>query len=192
LILYPPSTTIEKVVVDNDSKEHLNSDEKEIMRNCLGVKFDYLLDFCNQAKEQSVVIFSTRSDTFLVPLSKKFEERGLKVGLIVGATSMKERQRLVEAFQNKEIDILCCNVISAGVGLNLSQADIVIFADRAWSPADNEQAEDRFLPVYEKDVKPKIVIDLVCQKTIDEKVIELLKKKQDITKLVLDNPSILF
>src|SRR5438105_2591985 len=35
------------------------------------------------------------------------------------------------------------------MGLNLSQADIAIFADRSYSPADNEQAEARFLPTKE-------------------------------------------
>ncbi|CAI2161367.1 10310_t:CDS:2 [Funneliformis geosporum] len=166
LTLYPPSTTIEKKLIgrnglpiESDDKEHLTPEEKEIMRNCLGVKFDYLLNFCSQAQGQSIIIFSTRSDTFLVPLFKALKERGLSVGLIVGATSMKERQILVEEFQGKQVDILCCNVVSAGV------------------------AEDRFLPIQKTDVKPKLVIDLVCQKTIDEKVIELLKKKQDITKL---------
>jgi len=209
IILYPPALIKYKevmmddgtILVDpklNERTDPLLESEKKLLKNITGAKILWVNDFClNQEKDLSILIFSTRTATFLEPLafylntSFSYRGRNDKVGLIVGSVSQKKRLETVNDFQKGKIRVLLCNIISAGVGLNLSQADIVIFADRAWSPADNQQAEDRFLPVDETNVKPKVVIDLVMEKTIDEKVLKLLSKKQDITKLVIDNPDIL-
>ena len=87
---------------------------------------------------------------------------------------------------------MLCNIQSAGLGLNLSQADIAIFADRSYSPADNEQAEARFLPTKENEnPKNRLIIDLVCKGTIDEKILHLLKRKKDITKIITSYPEYL-
>jgi SNF2 family DNA or RNA helicase len=91
------------------------------------------------------------------------------------------------------LDTLLCNIQSAGVGLNLSRAETIIFADRSYSPADNEQAEARFLPTTNSESSHiRLVIDLVCQGTIDEKILQLLKKKEDIIKVINKNPSYFF
>jgi len=88
---------------------------------------------------------------------------------------------------------LLCNLQTAGVGLNLSQAETIIFADRSYSPADNEQAEARFLPTSSEEVpRVRLVIDLICKGTIDEKILDLLKRKEDIIKVLNSNPGYFF
>ena len=158
-----------------------------------GSKINYLVSFLNERKEQSIIIFSTRSETFLEPLAKSLAEKKIATGLIIGKTNYQEREEYINKFQSGELSILLCNIQSAGVGLNLSRADTIIFADRSYSPADNEQAEARFLPTTESEItRVRLIIDLVCKGTIDEKILKLLKKKEDIIKIINDNPSYFF
>jgi len=159
----------------------------------MGSKINYLLNFLKERKEQSIIIFSTRSETFLEPLAEALSKKKISTGLIIGKTNFQEREEHIRLFQNGELSILLCNIQSAGMGLNLSRAETIIFADRSYSPADNEQAEARFLPTTDKEPSQvRLVIDLICQGTIDEKILQLLKKKEDIIKVLNDNPSYFF
>ena len=163
------------------------------MKDCRGSKISYLVDFCQTSLQQSMIIFSTRTETFLEPLAQALQEKKLKVALLTGKIPHPQRIEFINDFQQQRIKILLCNIQSAGLGLNLSQADIAIFADRSYSPADNEQAEARFLPTNDSEPSHiRLVIDLICQGTIDEKILQLLKKKEDIIKVLNNDPSYFF
>jgi len=158
-----------------------------------GVKINYLISFLQERKEQSIIIFSTRSETFLEPLSKILKSQKIATGLIVGKTSYQEKEKYIQQFQKEELSILLCNLQTAGAGLNLSRAETIIFADRSYSPADNDQAEARFLPTTGEEIpRVRLVIDLICKGTIDEKILELLKRKEDIIKVLNSNPGYFF
>jgi len=161
--------------------------------NNLGSKINYLINFFREQKEQGVIVFSTRSETFLEPLFNILKEKGIETGLIIGKTSYREKEEFISQFQSGKLNILLCNIQSAGVGLNLSRAETIIFADRSYSPADNEQAEARFLSVTESELpRVRLVIDLICKGTIDEKILKLLRRKEDITRFLNTNPSYFF
>jgi SNF2 family DNA or RNA helicase len=152
----------------------------------------YLLEFCRaKANSVSILIFSTRSGTFLEPLAKFLQESGQVVGLITGQVSDKQRSEFIDQFQTGQIKILLCNIQSASLGLNLSAAEVAIFADRSYSPADNDQAEARFLPVEKGEKKAKLIIDLICKGSVDEKIRRLLDRKRDITKVIGVRPGYL-
>jgi SNF2 family DNA or RNA helicase len=90
----------------------------------------------------------------------------------------------VERFQRGQIDILLANIIAAGTGLTLDKSDTIIFLDKSFNPADNEQAQDRIVPTTEDRYHPINVISLVADGTIDERVNEILDAKEDLTKLI--------
>jgi SNF2 family DNA or RNA helicase len=194
LTLYPPG-----LINEEKKRDFLTEANRQLIKNCRGSKICYLVNFCQENQNQSILIFSTRTETFLEPLAKCLQEnislkqKKLKIGLITGKISHQQRVEFINDFQKGEIKILLCNIQSAGMGLNLSQADIAIFADRSYSPADNEQAEARFLPTKDSEnPKIRLIIDLICKGTIDEKIISLLKRKKDITKIIASNPEYLF
>lgn len=159
-----------------------------------GAKISYLINFVKEKEEENLIIFSTRSDTFLIPLSKKFENINIfNFGIITGKTNYKEREEKIDQFQKGIIKILLCNIKSANLGINLSKAKTIIFADRSYSPADNEQAESRFIPTSNNENKGvRLIIDLICEKTIDDKIIELLKKKISYNLILKKDPSFFF
>lgn len=159
----------------------------------LGSKINYLINFFQEKKEQSIIVFSTRSETFLEPLAELAKKKEIEVGLIIGKTSYREREKFINKFQVGGLNILLCNIQSAGLGLNFSRAETIIFADRSYSPADNEQAEARFLPTTSSGISQvRLVIDLICKGTVDERILQLLKKKYDIIKILNTSPDALF
>ena len=163
------------------------------IKNILGSKINYLVSFLQERKKESIIVFSTRSGTFLEPLSAIIKEKKIISGLIIGSTNYQEKERYINEFQSGELKVLLCNIQSGGLGLNLSKAETIIFADRSYSPADNEQAEARFLPINDSEL-PRVclIIDLICKGTIDEKILQLLKRKGDIIKMINTNPYYFF
>lgn len=160
-----------------------------------GAKVNYLINYCLEQidKNSSLLIFSTRSETFLIPLAEILTKKKIKVGLITGSTPFLKKEMIIKEFQSGKLNILLANLQCVGLGLNLSRANTVIFADRSYSPADNEQAEARFLPTTRQENQSvKLVIDLVCQGTIDEQILGLLKKKENLIKVLNDNPKSFF
>lgn len=193
LTLHPPS-----LIIDNSPNQEkykrsfLTAEDRKILKDCPGSKISYLVNFCQESQEQSLLIFSTRTETFLEPLAKLLREKKLKIGLITGKIPHQQRMEFINDFQQQKIKFLLCNIQSAGMGLDLSQADTAIFADRSYSPADNEQAEARFLPTKNSEnLKTRLIIDLICKGTIDEKISRLLERKKDITKIINSNPEYL-
>jgi len=158
-----------------------------------GVKIEFLVSYLKENEEKSIIIFSTRSDTFIYPLEEELKKENILVGVITGKTNLITRGEIINKFQNRMIKIILCNIQSVSVGVDLSCADTMIFADRSYSPADNEQAESRFIPTtIQAKKRVKMIIDLICKDTIDEKIFRLLKRKESITDVLNHNPNYFF
>ncbi|KAK2076871.1 hypothetical protein QBZ16_005099 [Prototheca wickerhamii] len=70
--------------------------------------------------------------------------KGLKFIRIDGSTPPAERQRLVNTFQeNADVKIAILSIKAAGVGLTMTAASTVVFAEMTWTPGEIIQAEDR-------------------------------------------------
>jgi len=146
-------------------------------------KTDSLLDYLKESSSEPTVIMSmfTSYLKFAKPL---IESIGLRVGMIHGEMTNKEKMEQAEKFQRGEIDVLLCNIISAGTGFTLDRADTIIFMDKAWNPAENEQAEDRITPTTQDKLHKHTIISFVCQNTVDEKINTLLENKKSLTDIV--------
>ena len=63
---------------------------------------------------------------------------------IDGSTPPQSRANLVESFQNDEsVTVAILSIRAAGVGLTLTAASTVVFAEMTWTPGEIIQAEDR-------------------------------------------------
>jgi len=69
----------------------------------------------------------------------------MKLGRIDGSTKGKDRQAIVDRFNQDETsyDALLLSTKAAGVGLTLTGADRAIIFSPSWNPADDSQAVDR-------------------------------------------------
>ena len=105
-------------------------------------------------------------------------------GMITGETHSTVRQKTVEDFQKGKLKVILCNIIAAGVGLTLDRAETIIFTDKAWNPADNEQAEDRITPVSKERNHKHSIITFEAEDSVDARINRLLDDKKSITDII--------
>jgi SNF2 family DNA or RNA helicase len=85
--------------------------------------------------------------------------------------------------ENAEIPVFLVSLKAGGTGLNLVGADTVIHYDMWWNPAVESQATDR---VYRMGQTQNVsVYKLVTLNTIEEKIVEMQKRKQGIVKKIV-------
>lgn len=106
--------------------------------------------------------------------------------VLTGDTPIKHRQGLVDAFQraNSPHRVFIGNIQAAGVGLTLTRASHVIFAELDWVPGVMTQAEDRCHRIGQMDFV--LVQHLVLEKSLDASIARTLVRKQATLDRVLD------
>ena len=111
------------------------------------------------------------------PLTNFLERQFGRPGLVLhGGTAVKQRQKLVEHFQDEQgPPFFVLSLKAGGTGLNLTQASHVIHFDRWWNPAVENQATDRAFRIGQK--KNVLVHKFICQGTIEEKIDALISDK---------------
>ena len=153
--------------------------------NNIGVKTQAILDILEDSTDEKLVIFSM-SKLYINFLSKLLNERGYwNFVKITGDASLEDRQKAIDSFTNNpDIKLFMATLQVGGEGLNLQIASTLIFADKSWSPAQNEQGSNR---IYRFGQKNKtLIISLICKDSIDESVEKTLKSKSKIiNKLML-------
>jgi SWI/SNF-related matrix-associated actin-dependent regulator 1 of chromatin subfamily A len=109
----------------------------------------YTIELAKDAIEQGqkVVIFTT----FTQELEEIADNFGKECVIHNGAMSMAAKQNSVDLFQESpKIKVFIGNIMSAGVGITLTEGTVVIFNSFDWVPGNNEQAEDRCYRIGQK------------------------------------------
>lgn len=101
------------------------------------------------------------------------------VAFLHGGSKRSERRQFIRAFQRGDLQVLCASIdlISEGMTLHQGGADQVIRFERSWLPSRNEQVARRLHRLGVKS--PILLIDLITEDTLDEKVLALLAAKTD-------------
>lgn len=96
----------------------------------------------------------------------------------------RERDKVVARFQDPEgPPVIVVSLRAGGTGLTLTRADTVIHYDPWWNPAVERQATDRAHRLGQTQTVN--VYKLVCASTIEERVIELAKRKEHLAQEIL-------
>jgi len=90
----------------------------------------------------------------------------------------RNRQDIIDKFNKEDIPVFLISLKAGGVGLNLTTANNVIIFDPWWNPSVENQAIDRTHRIGQK--KSVNVYRLITKGTIEEKIVELQKKKQNL------------
>ena len=101
-----------------------------------------------------------------------------------GGCSLKQRQEMVDRFQNNRNDrIFILSLKAAGTGLNLTAATHVIHYDLWWNPAVEAQATDRAYRIGQhKNVQ---VHRFITQKTFEERIDAMIQEKKHLADLTV-------
>lgn len=105
---------------------------------------------------------------------------------LTGRDDLEARQRAVDTFQeDPEIRVFVGNIKAAGVGITLTAASHVVFAELDWTPANISQAEDRCHRIGQKD--NVTVQHIVLEGSIDADLAKTIVAKQRIIDKALNN-----
>lgn len=101
-----------------------------------------------------------------------------------GQTSLAERERQVERFQeNESVRVFLISLKAGGTGLNLTAADYVYIVDPWWNPAVENQAIDRCYRMGQE--KHVVAYRMICQDSIEEKILALQASKNQLAKDII-------
>ena len=102
-----------------------------------------------------------------------------------GAINTDERQKNIERFQDPQSSFrfFIGNPQTGGYGITLTAANTVIYYSNGYDLEKRLQSEDRAHRIGQK--KSVTYIDLIAEKTIDEKIVKALRKKIDIASQIM-------
>ncbi|KER05914.1 adenosinetriphosphatase protein [Marine Group I thaumarchaeote SCGC AAA799-E16] len=105
---------------------------------------------------------------------------------IIGGQSDFVRQDQIDKFQKGESKLMIAGIRAGNVGINLTRAKYVIFAELDWSPAIHRQAEDRLHRIGQKNTV--FAYYLIGNGTLDDHVANVLvDKSYEIDEIMDDN-----
>lgn len=147
-------------------------------------KFDELSQLIDDYLKEGhrILIFSQ----FVKALDNIESKLNLPCFKITGDVDSKKRHEICEKFNagSKE-NIVLISLKAGGTGLNLTGADVVIHLDPWWNVSAENQASDRSHRIGQtRNVE---VIKLICEDSIEQRVIELQNKKKDLIDKMISN-----
>ena len=107
------------------------------------------------------------------------------VGTYYGGVEQAERERVINEFQDPDspLRFFVGNTQTGGYGITLTAASTVVYYSNNYDLEKRLQSEDRAHRIGQTN---KVAyIDIVCERTVDEKIVKALRKKQSIANLVL-------
>lgn len=154
-----------------------------------GTKIDYSIDLIEKiiANNEKVVVFSFWLSP-LFQLNKLLNEKyNLKFSAIFdGSLDKENKEEVLNQFKtNNNCHVLLCSGKIGGEGLNLTEANHIIFINSWWNPSNNSQARDRIVRIGQD--KKCFIHNLRTIDTIETRIDEILKEKNNITELVIES-----
>ncbi|MGI0087537.1 MAG: SNF2-related protein [Nitrosotalea sp.] len=146
-------------------------------------KVPHVIEFVRNIMEieESVVVFCHHKAIHGL-LHKSLHE--YSPSSIIGGQTDKDRQDNIDRFQKGETKLMIAGLRAGNVGINLSRARYVIFAELDWSPAIHRQAEDRLHRIGQKNTV--FAYYLMGNGTLDDHVANVLVDKSYEIDAIMD------
>jgi len=134
--------------------------------------------------DHQVVVMAHHKDV-VEGIKQGLEVAGKTVVTLTGDCTQAHRQNSVDTFQAGNADFFIGTIGAAGVGITLTSASHVVFAELDWVPGNVSQAEDRCHRIGQDN--SVLVQHLVVDGSIDARLAEVLVNKQKVLDKALDN-----
>lgn len=135
---------------------------------------------------ESVVLFGHHQEV-VEGIAAALKAAGIAHGVIDGGASAKARGEITRAFQAGRIKAIVASQ-AAKEGLTLTRAANTIFVERYWTPADEQQAEDRIHRIGQ--TRPVTITYLHVPNTVDDKMRALIEAKRHLVDTVIGDDTI--
>ncbi len=151
-------------------------------------KANRLLEIVEDAEEdgRKVIVFSFFLDT-IAKVTQILGDRCLEP--INGSVAPSRRQEIIDEFDKaKPGSVLAAQIQSGGTGLNIQSASVVVLCEPQFKPSIENQAISRAYRMGQ--TRNVLVHRLLCDETVDERIFELLKSKQEIFDAFADESAV--
>ena len=163
----------------------LSGDENPAAEQVSMAKLNALNELIDSALEngQKVVVIA-RFIPEIRAITKMLGRKGLDYAQISG--EVKDRDDQVARFQNDpECRVFVGQVATAGMGITLTAANLMVFYSLDYSMSNYDQCKARIHRVGQHH--PCTYVHLVARGTVDEKVLRALRDKSNIAKQLVDD-----
>jgi SNF2 family DNA or RNA helicase len=145
-------------------------------------KIEVLLEDLSElvGEGHQALVFS-QFTTFLSRIRTRLAEADISYAYLDGRT--RNRERVIQRFRDKDAAVFLISLKAGGFGLNLAEADYCFVLDPWWNPATEAQAVDRTHRIGQ--TKTVMVYRLVAKDTIEQKVMALKARKEELFESVV-------
>lgn len=163
---------------------HIKLDSGEI-RSFPNNRIKELLCILEESDGKVIIWATYRHDIETIRLELQKVYGMNSVGTYYGDTEDEDRKRVVEEFQdlNSGLRFFVGNPKTGGYGLTLTAATLVVYYSNSFDLEVRLQSEDRAHRIGQ--TKNVTYVDLICPRTVDEKIVKALRDKIDIANTVM-------
>jgi len=163
---------------------HFKSDDGDV-QTVKSKRLDELMDVLEEIEGKAIIWAHYRHDieTIVEAVTKKHGENSIVT--YYGDTSNEDRQKAINAIQDKEgpTRFLVGTPQTGGYGITLTGASTMIYYSNGYDLEKRQQSEARIDRIGQE--KPMTYIDIIAEDTIDEKIVEALRRKVDIASEIM-------
>ena len=163
---------------------HLKSDDGKIT-NFKHNRIEELIDVIDEMEGKVIIWANYVHDIKEITAALEDEYGEGCVVQYYGEVSSEDRQTAIKEFQdpNSNVKYFIGNTQTGGYGITLTAASNVIYYSNSYDLEKRLQSEDRAHRIGQH--KPVTYVDLIAEKTVDEKIIKALRKKINIASTVM-------
>jgi len=162
--------------------------EMAVLRHKTAVaKIPYVNEHLMNSLESSekIVIFCHHHDV-IFGIAEELEKNNIKFVTFTGLDTKEQREEAIEKFQNDEnCKVFIGGLKVAGVGITLTAASHVIFAELDWVPGNVSQAEDRCHRIGQKE--SVLIQHIILKNSLDARMVNMIVEKQDVIEKALND-----
>ena len=163
---------------------HFKSDDGDIqvLKN---ERLDELLDVLDELEGKAVIWAHYRYDIEVIVEALKKRYGDNTVVTYYGDTSTDDRQKAIKLIQNPDspVRFIVGTPQTGGYGITLTGASTMIYYSNGYDLEKRQQSEARIDRIGQ--TKNMTYIDIIAEGTVDEKIVDALRKKVDIASKVM-------
>ena len=158
---------------------HFKSDDGEVQK-VKSKRLDELMDVLEEIEGKAIIWAHYRHDieTIVEEVTQRYGENSIVT--YYGDTSSEDRQRAIKLIQDPESPtrFLVGTPQTGGYGITLTGASTMIYYSNGYDLEKRQQSEARIDRIGQE--KPMTYIDIIAEETIDEKIVDALRRKVNI------------
>ena len=156
----------------------------DMSKSCKALRLKEIVEDAAE-DNRKVIVFSFFLDT-IQRVTELFGEKCVQP--INGSVPLQRRQEIVDEFEKAPAGaVLPAQIQSGGTGLNIQSASVVIICEPQFKPSIENQAVSRAYRMGQ--TRNVLVYRLLCEDSVDERITEILKEKQNIFDAFADESS---